>query len=384
MARLLSSAGAAAALARRLCVVVPPSSSPALLRRCAVAARPSPAVAPRNDDGATRAASGLDAAAAAIRASSGPATHRDAGPVVRHLSSSPVSPPSSSPPPPAAAAAAAVGATNAEQTPPPPSSLTAEAGLGAQDAMRFFIQHGLGRGKLSAIASDSSSTPLVERWQRMISTYLEAQCHVIALLGYRPDEIGISMYAQHMQKAMAMSPPEDQERLRVAMRDTYRLVLAGAFDVPTLLEDQRSRGELSVVDARNIMHKVSLRMLEQDVLEKVRERCDDVSLVATNDGGPEAQHIELARKHTVVQEVMVSDVYLSSSGEGNGSASPSRVEECGFGGGEAGYVRMQCALAEHQNDPLITQYVGSAILRLLQSAGIDMEALQRQVQQQQQ
>jgi hypothetical protein len=44
---------------------------------------------------------------------------------------------------------------------------------------------------------------------------------------------------------------------------------------------------------------------------------------------------------------------------------------------------MQCTLAEHQNDPLITQYVGSAILRLLQSAGINMEALQRQVQQQQ-
>jgi hypothetical protein len=44
---------------------------------------------------------------------------------------------------------------------------------------------------------------------------------------------------------------------------------------------------------------------------------------------------------------------------------------------------MQCTLAEHQNDPLITQYVGSAILRLLQSTDIDTEALQRQVQQQQ-
>ncbi len=102
---------------------------------------------------------------------------------------------------------ATVGATNVEQT-PPLSSLTADAGLGAQDAMRFFIQHGLGKGKLSAIASDSSSAPLVERWQRMISTYLKAQCHVIALLGYRPDEIRISMYAQHMQKkAMAILLP---------------------------------------------------------------------------------------------------------------------------------------------------------------------------------
>ena len=51
--------------------------------------------------------------------------------------------------------------------------------------------------------------------------------------------------------------------------------------------------------------------------------------------------------------------------------------------GEGGYVKMQCTLAEHQDDPLITQYVGSAILRLLQSTDIDTEALQRQVQQQQ-
>jgi hypothetical protein len=339
MALLLSSAEAAAALARRH--VVP---SPSAFRFF-----PS------------RAGSGVAAAAAAAarrghpRASLGRET-RYVIPA-RRLSSG-----SSLPPTPGAAE--------------PPSSLTAEAGLGAQDAMKFFVQHGLGRKKLASIATDATSSPLVERWQRMISTYLEAQCHVIALLGYRPDEVGISMYTQHMQKAMAMSPPEDQERLRVAMRDTYRLVLAGAFDVPTLLEDQRSRGELSVVDARNIMHKVSLRMLEPDVLERVRERCS-VS-VAMNDSA-EAQQIELARKHTVVQEVMVSDVYLSKR-----DGAPSLVEECGFGKGEAGYVRMQCALAEHQNDPLITQYVGSAIVRLLQSAGIDMEALQKQAQQLQQ
>lgn len=35
-------------------------------------------------------------------------------------------------------------------------------------------------------------------------------------------------------------------------------------------------------------------------------------------------------------------------------------------------------MAEHQGDPFITQYVGAA--KLLQSAGIDMEALQKQAQ----
>jgi len=70
---------------------------------------------------------------------------------------------------------------------------------------------------------------------------------------------------------------------------------------------------------------------------------------------------------------MVSDVYLSKDNNG-----VTLVQECGFGDGEEGYVRMQSAMAEHQGDPLITQYVGSAIMKLLQSAGIDMEALQKQ------
>ena len=57
------------------------------------------------------------------------------------------------------------------------------------------------------------------------------------------------------------------------------------------------------------------------------------------------------------------------------------VQECGFGEGEEGYVRMQSAMAEHQGDPLITQYVGVGMVKLLHSAGIDMEALQKQAQQ---
>ena len=103
--------------------------------------------------------------------------------------------------------------------------------------------------------------------------------------------------------------------------------------------------------------------------------------------------LEFARKHTIVQEVMVTDVYLSSS-DGGGDATttttttttsrPSLVEECGFGTGEAGYVRLQYALAEHQDYPLITQYVGTAIMQLLQAAGIDMEAMQKQAREMQQ
>lgn len=237
--------------------------------------------------------------------------------------------------------------------------------------MKLFIQHGLGKQKLRQIAAEKATAPLVDRWQKMVATYLETQCHVISLLGYRPDERGIALYTQHLSQALQLSNPEIQERLRVAGRDTYRMVLGAAFDVPALVDDAEKKGELSVVDARNIMHKVSMRMQEPEVLEKVAKRCG--ASVALNDGH-EAQQIELARKHTVVQQVMVTDVYLTEEGEGKVSL----VQECGFGEGEDGYVRMQSAMAEHQGDPLITQYVGAAMVKLLQSAGIDMEALQKQ------
>ena len=261
--------------------------------------------------------------------------------------------------------------TQQQQTPianantPPPEKLAPEAGLGAQDAMKLFVQHGVGRRKLNDIAADKGKTPLVDRWQKMVATYIETQCHVITLLGYTPDERGIGLYTQHLQQAMASSP-EVQDMLRIAGRDTYRMVLANAFDLP-LMEEQESKGELSIVDARNIMHKVSLRMQDPEVLEKVAKICS--ASVETNDS-PEAQQIDMARKHTVIQQVMVDDVYLAGG----------LLNECGFGTGEDGYVRMQFAMAEHQGDPLITQYVGAAMMKLLESAGIDVSALQQQAQ----
>lgn len=38
---------------------------------------------------------------------------------------------------------------------PPPTSLTAEAGLKAQDAMRLFIEHGIGKRALDGIAQET-------------------------------------------------------------------------------------------------------------------------------------------------------------------------------------------------------------------------------------
>ena len=259
--------------------------------------------------------------------------------------------------------------TMANANSPPPEKLAPEAGLGAQDAMKLFIQHGVGRRKLNEIAAEKGKTPLVERWQKMVATYIETQCHVITLLGYTPDERGIGLYTQHLQQALASASPEVQDMLRIAGRDTYRMVLANAFGLP-LMEEQESKGELSIVDARNIMHKVSLRMQATEVLEKVAKICS--TSTAMNDS-PEAQQIDMARKHTVIQQVMVDDVYLAGG-------SSSLVSECGFGEGEDGYVKLQFQLAEHQGDPLISQYVGSAMLKLMESAGIDLAALQQQAQ----
>jgi hypothetical protein len=261
--------------------------------------------------------------------------------------------------------------TMANANAPVPEKLAPEAGLGAQDAMKLFIQHGVGRRKLNEIAAEKGRTPLVDRWQKMVATYIETQCHVITLLGYTPDERGIGLYTQHLQQALATCSPEVQDMLRIAGRDTYRMVLANAFDLPFLMEEQESKGELSIVDARNIMHKVSLRMQAPEVLEKVAKICSTAS-VTMNDS-PEAQQIDMARRHTVIQQVMVDDVYLSGG-------SSSLVSECGFGEGEDGYVKLQFQLAEHQGDPLISQYVGTAMMKLLEAAGIDLAALQRQAQ----
>lgn len=267
---------------------------------------------------------------------------------------------STSPPPPTQ--------TVANANSPPPEKISPEAGLGAQDAMKLFIQHGVGRRKLNAIAAEKGKTPLVDRWQQMVATYIETQCHVITLLGYTPDERGIGLYTQHLQQALASASPEVQDMLRIAGRDTYRMVLANAFDLP-LMEEQEGKDELSIVDARNIMHKVSVRMQAPEVLEKVAKICS----TSVHDGSPEAQQIDMARKHTVIQQVMVDDVYLAGG-------SSSLVSECGFGEGEDGYVKLQFQLAEHQGDPLISQYVGSAMMKLMEAAGIDLTALQEQAQ----
>jgi hypothetical protein len=58
---------------------------------------------------------------------------------------------------------------------------------------------------------------------------------------------------------------------------------------------------------------------------------------------PDAE-VELARKHQILQEVLVERVYLGLGDSGGKSL----VEESGFGSGSQGYAKLQCAISDYE------------------------------------
>lgn len=262
----------------------------------------------------------------------------------RHLSSSP-------PPTPP---------TNENQNvPKSPFSLTKELAFGIQSSTELFIKHGVGMQKLQEVAQEEGGTKtLVFRWQKMMEAYLGTQVHVLAGLGYPPNENGLHLYNSHVAMFMQNTDPETQEELRIGTRDLWRTVLSTAFGISP---DDMAKTEMDIAQARNIMHKVSQKMQSPEILELVAEKCG--KLESTGNPG-----MDMAMKHQVVQDVLVHDVYLGGK--------PTLVEECGFDNGEIGYVMMQGIMSEHQNDTLVSQYVGTAMMQILQSAGIDMSQIE--------
>jgi hypothetical protein len=81
--------------------------------------------------------------------------------------------------------------------------------------------------------------------------------------------------------------------------------------------------------------------------------------------GPKDENPQLqgALRHHVIQEALIYKVYFGGSPE-------TLLEECGFALGEEGYVRFQLAMANHQADPLVAQYMGNSMLKLLKAAGL--------------
>jgi hypothetical protein len=215
----------------------------------------------------------------------------------------------------------------------------------------------------------------------MMQGYLGCQVHILAGLGYSPDEKGVSLYQYQYNEFLSTASPETQEKLRKLGRDLWRQVLSIAFDIP---QDQMMRmivsnnnkqsgfgssslgsEELSIVDARNIMFQVAQKMMEPTILESIARQVANATSTSSSSGSDDEQqqHALMAIKHTMVQQVLVNEVYLGDNGK--------LLQECGFPPGEEGYVALQCAIAEYQTDPVVAQYMGGAMMRVLQAAGLD-------------
>jgi hypothetical protein len=158
--------------------------------------------------------------------------------------------------------------------PEPPRELNLEMAEGIQSANLLILRHGVGNQRLKLLA-ESDETPLVLKWQRMMEIYLGAQLHVVAALGYETNEQGIMMYTHHLAQFVSTCDPDTQESFRKVGRDTWRGMLATAFDLgDDLLKDYAE--EMSIVDARNAVHKVASKLMEPAVLEAVMKRVSEL------------------------------------------------------------------------------------------------------------
>jgi len=135
-----------------------------------------------------------------------------------------------------------------------------------QDSTALVLRYGLGDIRLKKISTDDK-TPLVTKWQQMMETFLSTQVHVLAGLGYKADETGLQAYNVNLVHYMQEAEPSVQEELRIKGRDNWRIVLSTAFSL-----DMSDAEELSIVEARNIMHSVSQKMQDERVLAQVKER----------------------------------------------------------------------------------------------------------------
>ena len=167
----------------------------------------------------------------------------------------------------------------AQFRPTPPTELNMEMAKGIQSANHLILKYGVGRQRLELLAKDEDESdssmpmPLVVKWQRMMEIYLGAQLHVVAALGYQTDEQGIMMYTQQLAQFVGTKCDQtQQEEFRKFGRETWREMLATAFDLDKDMIAEKYGNELSIVDARNIVHKVASRLIEPHILEAVATR----------------------------------------------------------------------------------------------------------------
>ncbi len=162
----------------------------------------------------------------------------------------------------------------AQFRPTAPTELNMEMAQGIQTANHLILKHGVGRQRLELLSKASDdSMPLVVKWQRMMEIYLGAQLHVVASLGYQTDETGIMTYTQQLAQFVGTKcDPMTQDEFRAKGRDTWRDMLTIAFDLDKDMIAEKYSNELSIVDARNIVHKVASALIEPEILEEVALR----------------------------------------------------------------------------------------------------------------
>jgi hypothetical protein len=239
--------------------------------------------------------------------------------------------------------------------PTPPAKLSVEVAEGIADATQFYVRHGVSRQRLQALAQESE-VPAVVKWQKMMEVFLTTQVHVIAGLGYGADEQGLTQYAHDLAACLQETDDTMRDVLSEIRRDTWRELVSTAFDL-----NVAELKTLSIVDARNLMHKVSSKMVEPEVLLEIHDRTAKL----VGDAESDAERL-MAEKHRILQHVIVNHVYLSGT--------PSLVEQAGFGSGEKGYASMQCAMSDHEGDPLINQYAAAAMGKVWEAAGLPLSA----------
>lgn len=107
---------------------------------------------------------------------------------------------------------------------------------------------------------------------RFIRALAVTQVHVIGSIGYIANEEGLTKYAQDLQACLQKADPDIQQVLTDIRRDTWREMVATAFDL-----DVADIPTLSIVDARNHMHKVSSKMMEPSVLLEIQTQTSKIS-----------------------------------------------------------------------------------------------------------
>jgi hypothetical protein len=151
----------------------------------------------------------------------------------------------------------------------PPVELNLEMAVGIQNANHLILSYGVGAQRLQLLSHDVDM-PLVLKWQRMMEIYLGAQLHVIAALGYDTNEHGIMMYTQQLgQFITSKCDPAQQDTFRSVGRKTWRHMLVTAFDLDTDMIQEKYGNEMTIVDARNTVHKVASRLIEPRILAMV-------------------------------------------------------------------------------------------------------------------